>query len=124
MRYKNSSPIVAVLVVLILGFSSVGARAGFKQDFADLMNLYYGKVCHVSIEGVFTKTIRVDWTSETVVLHTIKVFAEISDAKERLYRDGVRYFKFLNDAGTYNIIDWKTGEKKSNSERARYYFSG
>jgi len=39
-----------------------------------------------------------------------------------LAADGVRYFKFPNDAGGYNIIDWKTGEKRSVDEKAPYYF--
>lgn len=49
--------------------------------------------------------------------------AEIGTLKPQLYESGVRYLQFPNDAGTYNIIDWKTGEKTSNSERAPYHFS-
>ena len=49
------------------------------------------------------------------------VFAAVGNAKDALYVGGVRYFKFPNDAGGYNVIDWKTGEKTSVSEGAPYY---
>jgi hypothetical protein len=118
---KNSIGILAVCTIALLTWSSP-SMASFKDDFVTLMNIEYGRVCEVDIEGWLSKTIRVDWTSETVVLHTMKVFAEIGDARDLLYSDGVRYFKFPNDAGGYNIIDWKTGEKRSIDERAVYYF--
>ncbi len=112
------------IAVFVIGFSLVAtpANADFKGDFTSLMNIEYGRVCEVKLEGWVTKTIRVDWTSETVLFHTMKVFSEIGDAKELLYADGVRYFKFPNDVGGYNIIDWKTGEKRSVSESAPYFF--
>ena len=114
---------VVVWSLVLVVFTGV-SHAGFKDDFVEVLNLYYGNVCEAKIEGVINKTLRVDWTSETVMLHTMKVFAEIGDAKDELYRDGVRYFKFPNDVGGYNIIDWKTGSKRSVDERAKYYFSG
>jgi hypothetical protein len=52
----------------------------------------------------------------------MKVLAEIGSVKSALYDDGVRYLKFPNDAGGYNVIDWKTGEKTSADERAPYFF--
>ena len=115
---------VFILALITLTTISSETKASYKDTFAELMNEHYGNVCRVKIEGTFTKTIRVDWTENTSMLHTIKVFSEIGEAKDSLYQDGVRYFKFPNDAGTYNIIDWKTGEKKSNTERAPYYFPG
>jgi hypothetical protein len=48
--------------------------------------------------------------------------AAIGQSKETLYSKGIRYLKFPNDSGGYNVIDWKTGEKSSVDERARYYF--
>ncbi|MBC8366710.1 hypothetical protein H8E52_04795 [bacterium] len=113
-----------LLTVCVIGFSVLAtpAIADIKGDFVALMNIEYGRVCEVKIEGWVTKTIKVDWTSETVLFHTMRVFAEIGDAKELLYADGVRYFKFPNDAGGYNIIDWKTGEKRSVDESAPYFF--
>lgn len=122
MSYTKMVCITTLGILLFAICVPGGAHAGYRDDFVDLLNLYYGNVCKVRIEGMFTKTIRVDWTSETVMLHTMKIFAEIGEAKEQLYQDGVRYFKFPNDTGTYNIIDWKTGEKKHNSDRARYFF--
>ncbi len=119
-----SKSLSLIITVFVIGFSffATPARADFKDNFVTLMNIEYGRVCEVKIEGWVTKTIRVDWTSETVLFHTMKVFAEIGDAKELLYADGVRYFKFPNDLGGYNIIDWKTGEKRSVNESAPYYF--
>lgn len=92
------------------------------EDAARLINSMYGRVCHAKIEGIFTKTLIIDWTSSTKIIHSMKVLAEIGSIKEQLYRGGVRYFQFPNDAGTYNVIDWKTGHKKSISDRADYYF--
>jgi hypothetical protein len=48
--------------------------------------------------------------------------AAIGKSKETLYSKGIRYLKFPNDSGGYNIIDWKTGDKSSVDERARYHF--
>jgi hypothetical protein len=73
--------------------------------------------------GLDFKTLKVDWTSSTKLLHALQVFAAIGNAKDTLYARGVRYFKFPNDAGGYNVIDWKTGEKTSVNERAPYYLS-
>lgn len=87
-----------------------------------LINTMYGAVCHAEINGFFSKTLKLDWTANTKKIHAMKVLAEIGSVKAKLYEDGVRYFQFPNDAGTYNVIDWKTGEKKSISERAQYYF--
>jgi hypothetical protein len=73
------------------------------------------------LEGWFSKTLKIDWTASTIVLHAVKIFSEIASVKEDLYRGGVRYFKFPNNSGGYNIIDWRTGEKTSTDERAPYY---
>jgi hypothetical protein len=48
------------------------------------------------------------------------MFLEIASTKSLLYDDGVRHFKFPNNAGGYNIIDWRTGAKTA---RAPYYFN-
>ncbi len=93
------------------------------EIFASLLNQMYGNVCKAEINEIFRKTLKIDWTERTVKLHVIKVLGEIGSIKEQLYLGGVRYFQFPNDAGTYNIIDWKTGDKKSISDRAPYYFS-
>ena len=98
------------------------AVAGDAENVVYLLNTQYGRVCKAELTGFFTKTLKIDWTSNTVKINAIKVLAEIGSVKEILYRDGVRYFQFPNDMGTYNVIDWKTGEKKSISDRAPYYF--
>lgn len=119
-RFRRVSwPLTLVLVLAC----AAPAVAGFKDAFVDLMNAYYGNICTARLEGWGGKTLRVDWTGQTSKLLAMKIFAEVGDAKESLYEDGVRYFKFPNDAGGYNVIDWKTGEKKSIDERAPYFFS-
>ena len=123
MRLRNLCFVMVLWLGIGLLWSASDAQAGYKENFVELLALYYGKVCEAKIEGIFTKTLRIDWTSETVLLHTMKVFSEIGEAKEDLYIDGVRCFKFPNDAGGYNIIDWKTGEMKSVNERAPYFFA-
>jgi hypothetical protein len=102
--------------------SSLSQSSGYAEKVVDVLNTAYGNVCHAELEGFFSKTLKIDWTSNTVKLHVIKVLAEIGSVKESLYKDGVRYLEFPNDRGTYNVIDWKTGEKTSTSERAQYYF--
>ena len=92
------------------------------STIVNLINATYGNVCHVEINGFFSKTLKLDWTANTKKIHAIKIMAEIGNLKEKLYEDGVRYFQFPNNIGRYNVIDWKTGEKKSISERAQYYF--
>lgn len=103
------------------------AQTSYSSGYADavvtILNTSFGNVCHAEIAGFFSKTLKIDWTGNTNKLHAMKVFAEIGSVKEKLYEDGVRYFQFPNDTGTYNVIDWKSGEKESISDRAPYYFS-
>jgi hypothetical protein len=42
-------------------------------------------------------------------------------ALRTLYSKGIRYLKFPNDSGGYNIIDWKTGDKSSVDEWAHHF---
>ncbi len=69
-------------------------------------------------------TLRLDWTPETTKLHMAMVMAAIGKSKETIYANSIRYLKFSNDVGGYNIIDWRTGENSSVGERAPYYFRG
>ncbi len=92
------------------------------SSVAEIINAQFGRVCHASIEGFFSSTLRLDWTAETNKLNAMMVLAAIGKAKETMYNKGIRYLKFPNDAGTYNVIDWKTGEKSLDNDRARYYF--
>jgi len=94
----------------------------YADTFVTVLNTMYGNVCRAELNGFFSKTLKVDWTGNTQKIHAIKVIAEVGNAKYRLYENGVRYFQFPNDSGTYNVIDWETGSKRSTSERARYYF--
>ena len=98
------------------------AHAGDADNVVYLLNTEYGRVCKAELSGWFSKTLIINWTSNTKKIHAIKILAEIGTVKTMLYKDGVRYLQFPNDVGTYNIIDWKTGEKKSISDKARYYF--
>ena len=88
-----------------------------------VLNSRYGNVCKARLKGFLNKRLILDWTGHTNKLHVLTIFAEVGSVKGDLYRDGVRYFQFPNNAGTYNVIDWKTGEKKSISDRAPYYFT-
>jgi len=115
--------LLLILAITNLGlFSPSAAHAGTAERITDLINTQFGAVCSAKLEGWFNKTLVVDWTARTNKLHAAKVLAEISSVKAMLYEDGVRYFKFPNDAGGYNVIDWKTGEKTSVSEKAPYFF--
>lgn len=98
------------------------ALANVSESIVTLLNSQYGAICSAKLEGWFSKTLVLNWTARTNKLGAAKVLAEISTVKAKLYEDGVRYLKFPNDSGGYNIIDWKTGEKTSVSEKAPFYF--
>lgn len=108
--------LVAIAIVVKL------FEPSFSTKTVNTINNAYGNVCHAELNGIFSKTLQIDWTSRTNKLYAIKVLAEVGSVKERLYDDGVRYFQFPNDAGTYNVIDWKNGDRKSISDRTQYYF--
>jgi hypothetical protein len=108
--------IIALLIVIGWNFEN--------SKIADVINSQFGRVCEAKVEGMFSNTLRLDWTAETKKLHMITVMAAVGKAKESIYAKGIRYLKFPNDAGSYNVIDWKTGEKSSIDERAPYYFRG
>ncbi len=107
---------------LALLLASGHAFSGNAENIVRIINSEYGAVCKADLTGMFSKTLKIDWTSRTAKIHAMKILAEVGSVKEKLYADGVRYFQFPNDSGTYNVIDWKTGEKKSISDRSQYYF--
>ncbi|HVY55422.1 MAG TPA: hypothetical protein VHC46_06665 [Thermodesulfobacteriota bacterium] len=116
--------IAAIFILFMVNFSVCmdDAKAGDADNVVSLLNTMYGNVCKAEVTGWFTKTLKIDWTPNTRKIDAIKVLAEIGTVKDILYKDGVRYLQFPNGVGTYNIIDWETGEKKSISDRAPYYF--
>jgi hypothetical protein len=123
-RLSIRSRLCAALLFAWLG-ASLWNSPSFAADaktIVSVMNVMYGNVVNASVEGWFSKTLKVDWTARTTKLHVIKVLAEIGSVRSDLYEDGIRYLKFPNDAGGYNVIDWKTGEKTSVDERAPYFF--
>lgn len=91
------------------------------EKFVQFLNREYGRVCRASLKGWWNRALKIDWTSETKVFNSMLVLALVGKAKEGLAASGVRYFKFPNDGGTYNVVDWHTGDKWSNDERAPYY---
>jgi len=113
-----------LIVVLVMGIVAVprAADASDARRIVEIVNTEFGGVCQAELEGFFSKTLKLDWTARTNKLHVMIVLKNIADAKARLYGDGVRYLKIPNDAGGYNVFDWKTGEKSSVRERAPYYF--
>ena len=101
---------VAVCAVILLW--STTTFAADPKTIVGLINDKYGRVCTATLEGWVSKTLKIDWTASTIVLHVIKIYSEIASVKEDLYEGGVRYFKFPNKSGGYNIIDWRTGKAK------------
>jgi len=112
----------ATIFCSIMLFAPGTAWAGVSERIVDLLNSEYGSVCSAKLDGWFNKTLIIDWTARTNKFHAAKILSEISTVKQKLYDDGVRYLKFPNDVGGYNIIDWKTGEKTSVKDKAPYYF--
>jgi tetratricopeptide (TPR) repeat protein len=117
---------VCVFICGFLGVSGLNtpSEAADADAIVRAIDAQCGSVCNASLEGWLwsSKTLKIDWTASTTKLHALKILAEVADVKSQLYDAGVRYFKFPNDTGGYNIIDWKTGEKTSVSERAPYSF--
>ena len=98
------------------------SSVGYAEAAATVINIQLGNICQAEVSGIFSKTLKIDWTANTTKLTAAMVLGEVGRMKEKLYEDGVRYFQFPNDGGTYNVIDWKTGEKESISDRAPYSF--
>jgi hypothetical protein len=111
---------IVLSIIALVHFNSGGGKVA--NNIVTLLNTEYGAISNSKLEGWRSDTLRVDWTSRTNKLNVMVVFAAVATAKSALYEDGVRYFKFPNDAGGYNIIDWKSGGKTSVRERAPYYF--
>jgi hypothetical protein len=117
---KGCGCLFSILAILAVFYFVSGNSDGAK--IAEIFNSQFGRVCEAKVEGIFSNTLRLDWTAATTKLNVITVMAAIGQSKETLYSKGIRYLKFPNDAGGYNIIDWKTGEKSSVDERAQYHF--
>jgi hypothetical protein len=100
---------------------SNAAEFNYADYVAAILNSKVGDVCKVSVSGYLTKTLKIDWTSKTTTLESIMILGQIGKIKEKLYQNNVRYFQYPNDSGTYNVIDWKTGEKTSIHERTPFY---
>lgn len=114
---------VVVAVVAVLLLMPQVCLAGSKAEIiVEAINVQYGNVCHAELTGWFTKTLKLDWTPRTTKLHMLGIMAAIGRFKRELYEDGVRYLQIPNNIGTYNVFDWKTGEKRTISDRAPYYF--
>jgi hypothetical protein len=111
---------ILVLIGLIFVYFSSGGTD--KSKIAGIINSQFGAVCQAKVEGTFSDTLRVDWKGATTKINALAVMAAIGKSKEAFYSKGIRYFKYPNESGTYNVIDWKTGDKSSISERAPYYF--
>jgi hypothetical protein len=119
-RRSGCGCLMLILIGVALVYLVSGSSNGSK--IADIINSQFGRVCEAKAEGLFSDTLRLDWTAATTKMHVITVMAAIGQSKETLYSKGIRYLKFPNDSGGYNIIDWKTGDKSSINERAPYHF--
>lgn len=122
MNKINKRSFIKLIATPAIYLSSNIVYAGDAENIVSIINMQYGAVCKAELSGFISKTLKLDWTHRTVKIQAIKILSEIGSVKEKLYSDGVRYFQFPNSSGTYNVIDWKTGDKKSISERSTYYF--
>lgn len=109
-----------ILITFAIVYFAIGNSDGSKV--AEIINSQFGGVCEARVEGVFSNTLRLDWKAATTKLHVITVMAAVGKSKEALHSNGIRYLKFPNESGGYNIIDWKSGQKTSVDERAPYRF--
>lgn len=82
------------------------ALAGYAEQVVRILNMQYGNVCTASVSGTSVKTMVVDWTPNTRRIHALKILSEIGSVKHRLYADGVRYFHYRNEAGSFNVVRW------------------
>lgn len=98
------------------------AAPSYASLFVSATNVSAGQYCHAEIRGFWGSTLRISWTPRTNKLMAMQVLALVGEHKEELYNDGIRYFQFPNNIGGYNEIDWKTGEKRSISDQAIYFF--
>lgn len=94
----------------------------YANLFVSATNVSAGQYCHAEIRGFWGSTLRISWTPRTNKLMAMQVLALVGEHKAELYNDGIRYFQFPNNIGGYNEIDWKTGEKRSISDPAIYFF--
>lgn len=117
-KWLRALIVIIALVVLYNLFS--GNSKG--ERIVAVLNSQFSTICDAKLEGLFSDTLRLDWTASTRKLDSITVMAAIGGAKSNIYDSGIRYLKFPNDAGGYNVIDWKTGEKSSVNEKSKYYF--
>lgn len=81
-----------------------------------------GNHCHGEISGIFELTLRIDWTSRTAAHNVKNVINRIMAERKRLSEDGVRYFEYPNHAGTYNVLDFKTGKQTAINDEALPWF--
>jgi hypothetical protein len=117
---KGCGCFLFIILGLALTYFVFGGSDSSKV--ADVINSQFGGICEAKVEGISSNTLRLDWTAATTKFNVLTILAAIGKSKETLYSKGIRYLKYPNDAGTYNIIDWKTGQKSSDDEHARYYF--
>lgn len=81
-----------------------------------------GNHCHGEISGIFDLTLRLDWTSRTQPQHVKNILIKVMTDRKKLISDGVRYLEYPNNAGTYNVIDFKTGKRSATDEKALPWF--
>jgi hypothetical protein len=74
-------------VLILIGFAIFYFAGGNPEGkkIADIINTQFGRVCEAKVEGIFSSTLRLDWTTETTKLNVITVMAAIGKTKESLY---------------------------------------
>jgi hypothetical protein len=108
-------------LVLIAALTLRPGDSGVANDLVADLNKS-GNHCHGEISGIFDLTLRIDWTSRTGENHVKTILAKIMAERKKLYEDGVRYLEYPNNAGTYNVIDFKTGARTAINQKALPWF--
>jgi uncharacterized protein (DUF433 family) len=111
--------VTAVAAVIVLAFNPAPSRGA--EDIVLALNASHREYCQAELTGWSGKTLKIDWSIRSKRLQKEEILSEIDRAKTRLLRGGVRYLQVPNDVGTYDLVDWKTGRKKSIDQKAFPY---
>jgi hypothetical protein len=122
--YRAKSLLAAVAVCLSLGAAAYWGITSFKQKavVVDVLSSHFSAVSETRLEGWLADTIRIDWRPAATRLDVILIMDTIEKSKPMMYDAGIRYFKYPNSYGTYDVVDWKTGRKTITDEEAKKYF--
>ncbi len=112
------------LVVVSVVYVVFWWKPGESPEAADIMRNLNAqkKYCRFQVEGLFSRTLTIDWTTRTGEQDKKEILAALELSKGRLTHDGVRYVKYPNPDGSYTIKNLETGEEKTTTEKALPWF--